>query len=343
MDEAASVPWDALREAVGRLDGERLWPQNAAMRRLLGDAGLASEPGSAASVPFAALPLGGEERRALLAGEAVWWTRGERHWQLRRVEAGAATFLLAEDTSALRAAEVLALGAARARSLAAVAGTFVHDLNNHLNLALALLAQVRGMSVAAEDARLCDELAVGAQLGATLSRALARLLARTFDRRERVDLRAAVGEAIAAIAKTCALRGIPVEGDAGPSGVAVRASAGELDGLLVQMLLAATDVGPQRLTLRLERVAAALAGGRERSCVRLHVVVATSSEAQAVAFASTALDRPGCLRELAAMGAHGQALAQIGLVVRRLGGEFAVVVDGARATLVTTLPVAEPD
>lgn len=343
MDEAATVPWDALREAVGRLDGERLWPQNAAMRRLLGDAGLASGLGPAAAVPFAALPLGGEERRALLAGEPVWWTRGERHWQLRLVEVGAAVFLLAEDTSALRAAEALALAAARARSLAAVAGTFVHDLNNQLNLALALLAQVRGMGVSADDARLCDELAAGAQLGATLSRALARLLARAFDRRERVDLGAAVGEAVAAIAKTCAQRGIPVDCDVGPNGVAVRASAGELDGLLVQLLLAAADVRPQRLTVRLERVAAALAGGRERSCVRLQVEVATPSIAPAAMLAAAALDRPDCLRDLAVMGPHGQALAQIGLLVRRLGGEFTVVVDGACATLVTTLPVEAPD
>ena len=343
MDEAATVPWDALREAIGRLHGEQLWPQNAAMRRLLADAGLAAELVQAASVPFASLPLGGDERRALLAGEPVWWTVGERHWQLRRVGVGAADFLLAEDTSALRAAEAQALGAARARSLAAVAGTFVHDLNNHLNLVLALLAQVRGMGVSADDARLCDELATGAQFGAGLARALARLLAREFDRRERVDVGAAVGDAIAAIAKTCAQRGIPVDGDVGPNGVAVRASAGELDGLLVQMLMAATDVRPQRLAVRLERVVTALAGGRERPCVRLRVDVATSSAAQAAAFAAAALDRPGCLRDLAGPGRHGQALAQIGLVVRRLGGEFTAVAHAVHATLVTTLPVAECD
>lgn len=341
MDEAATVPWDALREGVGRLRDERLWPQNAAMRRLLADAGLTQEQGKADSVPFAALPLGGDERRALLAGEVVWWTRGERHWQLRRVDVGATAFLLAEDTSALRAAEAQAFAAARARAMAAVAGTFVHDLNNHLNLALALLSQVRSMGVSADDARSCDELAAGAQLGATLSRAMARLLGREFDRRERVDLGAAVGEAIAAIAKTCAQRGIPLDGTAGPNGVTVRASAGELDGLLVQMLLAATDVAPRHLAVRWARVGAALAGGRERPCARLHVDVVTSSEAKAAALASTALAHPDCLRDLAALGPHGQALAQIGLVVRRLGGEFTAVVDGASVSLVTTLPIAE--
>ena len=343
MDEVATVPWDALREAVGRFDGERLWPLNTAMRRLLGDAGLAPELTRAASVPFAALPLDGDERRALHAGEPVWWTRGARHWQLWRIGAGAAGFLLAEDTTALRVAEAQALGAARARSLAAAAGTFVHDLNNHLNLALALLTQVRGMGVSADDARLCDELATGAQLGATLSRALARLLAREFDRRERVDVGAAVGEAIAAIAKTCAQHGIPVDVDVGPGGVAVRASAGELDGLLVQMLMAATDVRPQRLVVRLERVDTALAGGRVRPCVRLLVDVATSSEARAATFASAALDRADCLRDLAGTGHHGQALAQIGLLVRRLGGEFTARAHEVHATLVTTLPVAERD
>lgn len=343
MNEAATVPWDALREGVGRLEGERLWPQNAAMRRLLGDAGLAPELVQADSVPFAAMPFGGDERRALLAGEGVWWTRGERHWQLRRVEVAACAFLLAEDTSARRAAEAQAFAAARARSLAAVAGTFVHDLNNHLNLALALLSQVRGMDVSADDARLCDELAAGAQLGATLSRALARLLSREFDRRERVDVGAALGEALAAIAKSCAQRGIPVDADAGPDGVLVRASAGELDGLLVQLLLAATDAAPQRLSVRVARVEAAVAGGRERPCAQLHVAVLTSSEAQATALAATALDRPGGLRDLAAIGPNGQALAQVGLVVRRLGGEFTAVVNGACVALVTTLPVAEPD
>ncbi|MBL8734959.1 MAG: hypothetical protein JNL12_00900 [Planctomycetes bacterium] len=343
MDEVATVPWDALHEAVGCLRADRLWPQNAAMRRLLGDAGLAPERVQADSVSFAALPLGDDERRALLAGEPVWWTRGERHWQLRRVEVAAGVFLLAEDTSARRVAESQAFAAARARSLAAVAGTFVHDLNNHLNLALALLSQVRGTGVSADDARLCDELAAGAQLGATLSRALARLLSREFDRRERVDVRAALGEALAAIAKSCAQRGIPVDADVGPEGVLVRASAGELDGLLVQMLLAAIDAAPQRLTVRSARVAAALAGGRERSCVQLHVELAMSCRAPAAAFAATALDRPGCLRDLAAIGPNGQALAQVGLVVRRLGGEFTAVVNGACVILVTTLPVAESD
>lgn len=339
MDDAAEVPWDALREGVGRFDGERLWPRNAALRRWLADAGLAPELVDAESVPFAAVPLCVDERCALLAGEPVSWTSGGRHWQLRRVGAGAHGSLLAEDVTALRAAEAQALAAARARALAGAAGTFVHDLNNHLNLALALLAQVRSMGVSADDARLCDDLASGVQLGANLSRALARLLARGFDRRDRADFGIAVVGALAVIAKTCAQRGIQLDGDAGPAGVEVRAGAGELDGLLVQMLMAATDAWPQRLAVRSELLVAVLAGGRERPCVRLRVDVVASSKAPAAVFAATALVRPGSLRDLASSWHPGQALAPLGLLVRRLGGEFTVEAHGACTSLVTILPV----
>lgn len=339
MDDGAALPWDALREAVGRFDGERLWPRNAAMRRWLADAGLGPGLESADPVPFAALPFEADERAALLAGEGVAWTRGERHWQVRRIGSGVDGFLLAEDTTALRSAEALALGAARARALAGVAGTFVHDLNNHLNLALALLAQVRSMGVSEDDARVCDELATGAQFGAGLSRALARLLAREFDRRERVDLGEAVGDAIVAITKVCAQRGVALEGAVGRNGIEVRASAGELDGVLIQLLMAAAEVRPQRLAVRLERVDAAIAGGRVRPVARLLVEVTTASAESVAGFVAAGLEQPGCLRGLVGAGHHGASLAQVGLGVRRLGGEFTVLAHASGASLLAALPI----
>lgn len=324
---------DSLDVAVASVEnGERLRPCNAAMRALLRTLG--APVGD--DVAFATLALDADERARLDRGEAVAIEHGALAWSLRQ----RGRWLLASDVTALRHAESLVLAGARAGALARVAGTFVHDLNNHLNLGLALFGQLRAMTTDEEERQLCDALAGGAQLAAQLSRTLARLLQRDPAGREVGDAGAAMTEALASVAKLCSQREIVVTSKLAAM-TPVRASLAELTGLYVQLLLAIAEVRPQRLEVTLAVVERAIAGGRRRPCVHAEVALRGVAPEGLRALAAAALAPPGSLRDLAAAGHHGQALPQVVLLAYRLGGEFACAAGRDGAVLVTcSLPAA---
>lgn len=295
--------------------GDRVRPRNAAMRAML--QAMAAPAGD--QVPLASLGLDADACAQLERGDAVVADRGANVWSLRR----RGRWLLASDVTAQRHAESLVLAGARAGALARVAGTFVHDLNNHLNLGLALFGQLRAMTPDESERQLCDALAGGAQLAAQLARTLARLLQREVSGHSVVAAGPAMGEALAAIAKLCAQREIALASRV-DGAVHVRASLAELTGLYVQLLLALAELRPQRLEVVLDHAPLPIAGGRLRPCARTVVTLHGIAAEGRRTLAAAALAPPGTLRDLVAAGHHGQALPQVVLLAFRLGGEFRV-------------------
>jgi len=229
------------------------------------------------------------------------------------------------------------LAGARAGALARVAGTFVHDLNNHLSLGLALFGQLRTMTPDESERQLCDALAGGAQLAAQLARTLARLLQRDAGCCEVVAASSAMDEALASIAKLCAQRKIAVTSSV-DGAVCVRTSLAELTGLYVQLLLAMAELRPQRLQVVLDQALLPIAGGRQRPCARTVVTMHGLAAEARRALSAAALSPQGTLRDLMAAGHHGQTLPQVVLLTFRLGGEFRVDDVGDALAVTCSLP-----
>lgn len=330
---------------VDDVAGGRVRPRNAAMRSVLrmlaapagGVVSAGDELPAGDDVPFATLGLDTDECTQLERGAAVEVARGANVWSLRR----RGRWLLASDVTALRHAESLVLAGARAGALARVAGTFVHDLNNHLNLGLALFAQLRTMTQDEAERQVCDALAGGAQLAAQLARTLARLLQREAGGCEVIAAGPAMGEALASIAKLCAQREIAVTSRV-DGAVRVRASLTELAGLYVQLLLALAELRPRRLQVVLDQALLPIAGGRPRSCARTVVTLHGLAAEGRKALVAAALSPQGTLRDLVVAGHHGQTLPQVVLLAFRLGGEFLVADVGDAVDVTCSLPAVAP-
>lgn len=329
MDDLSAL-LDSLDVAVAEVvAAERLRPCNAAMRALLRTLGAPD----VVEVPIVSLGLHADEGERLARGEPIELGRGGFAWSLHR----RGRWLLANDLTALRQAESLVLAGARAGALARVAGTFVHDLNNHLNLGLALFGQLRTMTTDEQERQLCDALAGGAQLAAQLARTLARLLQRDAGGRDVVEVEAAMTEALAAVAKLCAQREIVVSSRL-DAGARVRGSVAEVTGLYVQWLLALAELRPRSLRVVLELYRSPIAGGRLRPCARAVATLHGVTPEGRRTLAAAALAPPGSLRDLVASGHHGQALPQAVLLAFRLGGEFLVADVGDAVEVTCSLP-----
>lgn len=324
------MPWDALDEGLARLlaDG-RLLPANRAMHELVRTA--VGEGGTATLATF------GVDRAA---GEVADWSHGERHWRVRVVGSGDDTWLVATEFVVAASGEDLAIAGARARALAGLAGAFVHDLNNHLNLALALAGQLRGLARDPDDTRLLDQLAIGTQQGAQLARALARMLRPDGGLRQRMDATQAAQEAVAAVAKPCAVRGVALATRLGSEPVFVRAAPADLGWLYLQQLLALVDAGAQALDVASTRVVVAIAGGRARAAVQLQARATGMAPAQMAALQVAAEVRVGTFAELGANEARRSGLVQAAMLARHLGGELQVHADAVGVALTSVLPTS---
>lgn len=335
MDEVA-MPWDALDEGVARLAADgRLLTCNRAMQGLIGrpvDGGV-----EASLAMFGMTP---DELAAFGSGQAVACVRGDRHWRLRRVTSGVDTWLLATDVTELHRAEVATFAGARARTLATLVGAFVHDLNNHLNLTLALAGQLRGLVHDAEEGRILDELAVGTQLGAQLARSLAGMLSRDDGRRGKVLASAAVQDAIVAVTKACRGRGVALRTLRMAAGVHVRAGVADLGNLYLQCLLAVVEAEPRTVEIEFTTEESPVGGGRSRVFARLQARALGVAATSAARLLRVAHLQPGCLAELAATAGRLSGLAQAAMIAGRLGGDLRAQVVGGDLSLTCSVPAS---
>ena len=235
----------------------------------------------------------------------------------------------------LRPAEAAQLELARVRSLAAIAGTLVHDLSNHLNNCLALAVHSRPQLQDRAEIKLHDDLCRGVQSGAQLARALGRALSAGSGAKVVVSAAQLLDDALAVADKTARQNGVELRVVRPAVMPSLRTVAADASHALWLGLSAAIAAGARRLELALVAVDLPLAGGRMRPCVRISVL-AVGLPAAAADEVAAALAGAGSLaiRE----GLDRGALVQAAVVQRVLGGDLVATARGEGLELAYVWP-----
>jgi signal transduction histidine kinase len=241
---------------------------------------------------------------------------------LRLVRDGGTDWLVASDVTAVERAAASALELIRLRALANAAGGVVHDLNNLLNAALGLAAQLDPLVRDATDRRLLQELGGGTRQGAQLLRAIARLLSRPL--RDRVPVPAAtiVEEAMSLVAKSAATLGVLVHVEAPAQRVVARTVVAEAVQAVWHGAMSALEHAPKRLVVASDRVAVDLGSARTRASARVRLHAVGLAPAAAREIAAVVEGAPGLLAS-AARSPFAAGLAAASFAQRRLGGDLA--------------------
>jgi len=312
---ATGIPLEALSDALAVVDEQgRIWPRNEKMRALLHSL----ENGSPR---LADLPIGFDVLDRLAAGEVVEVEFGGELRELQCCHAADTRWLVARDHGGARAAAAQLAGA-RARMVGALAGTIVHDLANLLGAGIGLAELLRPLVREPADVKCLDDLARGARHGAVLGRAVARLLADAPRARTVIHPGILIDEVVLLLGKSAQRRGAALTACRERAPAAIRVASA----IALQALLAGCqfciDRGATAITIEADAVRQPIAGGRERSTVRIRVVGAplgpdtVRDAVQLLAAQSglfTAADRlgetgPGLLQAKAAMACAGGEL-----------------------------------
>jgi hypothetical protein len=225
----------------------------------------------------------------------------------------------ARDEPVVTAAELEALAGARGRSLAALASTLMHDLNNHLSSCLALAMLTRPLLQDQRDIALHDDLCQGVQAGSTLTRALVRLLTRAEEPRQRVLMVQLLDDALAACDKSASLQGVPIQVVRSPGLPTVCTVVADVPPALLLAFTALLAARPTRLEVVADTAELALVGGRRRTCARVRTLAVGVAPAAGAAL-TAALQGAGSadLRH----GLDRGGLLQAAIVQRVIGGDL---------------------
>jgi hypothetical protein len=305
------VPLECVHDAVATIAADgRLEPGNESMRSLLARLAAAGKVVGR----LRDLPLDAEAFAALARGEVVAAVLEGVPCELRQSRDGAC--LAVRDVTERDAARAAAAHTARARTLARLAGTILHGLNNQLGAALGLVERLSTTASEPADAALLAELREGTRAGAKALTALGRLLAANPRKRQRIDLRTLVDDVVVVVGKMAKGSRTRIQqppASAGASaGVSVRTVAPEATQALLEGALAALSTQPAVLEFHVGEADRALADGRSRRCVCVRIVARGSENTAAKALLEAA---SGVAGDRARQGALTAAL-----VVHRLGG-----------------------
>jgi signal transduction histidine kinase len=288
---AAPFPFEALTDGVAQVDADgSLRPQNDAMRALL-----------AAWSPDA------DQLLQLVAGERLQVVAAGREHELCCVAHGDRRWLVARAIDGAERAAAAEFAAARVRQLGDLAASIAHDLNNLLGSAMGLASVLEASTTDAAERRLIGELQRGAARGATMTRGLARML--KVGPRQRVVVAAAdlVDEVLALGHRSASQHQAEFTVRAAADLPGIRVVAAEATQALLHGIVALIEAGGRRIAVEADAIDVAVAGGRERRCLRVRV--------------SAACPPPPATSTPAAW----QAMATLAL--RRMGGDFVAAVD----------------
>lgn len=334
-----NVPPALVRDGVACVDAAgRLLPVNEPMRALLRAAGRDGQ----ALASLDELPCDAADREALRAGEPIEATIAGRSWWLRCSTVDGATWLTAIERSDAVLGEAARQAAARARSLADVAGSVAHDLNNQFSAVLGLATQVLAHVHDVADRQLLDELVRGTRVGAHILAALARALRRGLGERQRVAPRTLLDDALAIARKTAASADIALDVEVAPDAPDVSTVAVEAAHALLQGLLAAIACGPQALRIDLAGVAHGLAGGRVRRCARIAITASGVEPDAAAVLVAAFRSSPDALVGLVRSRQSPADVIGALLALRRLGGDLVADRVSDRLQLDYYWPAAAP-
>jgi hypothetical protein len=322
MVAADAVPWSLLADGLAQVGADGvLAPKTATMRQCLG---ARSAPGQGITTLDQLAAMVGDAD-ALHAGELVRWFAAGVHWELQLHPLAGQRWLVARDVSAAARAEAERCAAARLRSLGAAAGTFVHDLGNHLNLTLAMLAEMGDFARSPDDAKWIGELAHGASQGAHLARVLARLLTLGSGEPVRVEADALLRDGAMAATKMAALAEVPLRVEPAAPAAWLRVEPGAATHALLQFLAGLIERRPRQLEVATHVVEHCLAGGRRRRCWRVRLFAAAPWRQPADDLVTLLNLAHGTTSALTPQLAHAHGLVVAALSWRRLGGDLTAV------------------
>lgn len=247
---------DLFTDGIAALaaDGETLSPANASMRALL--TGVA--PALSQLVPAL------WQRERLLGGEVVDVQACSGWWQLSLVTTAGSRWLLARNVTEAHRLHGEVLAGERARSLAGIAHSIVHDLGNMLNATVGLCESLQTAG-SAEDRAYLANVIQGTRQGAELLRTLARQLHSSPRQSSHFDLDAQVAQVLLVCQKHAVHQGRELQRQ--PSApVFVRGVAEDLEYALLQGLLRALESAPSAgpVVIGVGGRVASCVGGRER-------------------------------------------------------------------------------
>lgn len=327
------LPVACFQDAVARIaaDGE-LTPCNPQMDAWLGAFGRR----------MGDLRMDEEDREALTDGAPVV-VRGVRmdgvgvHWELRRNVVDGEAWLTARDVTDRERRAATLLASLRSRGLGEIAGSLAHDMNNQLNSALALCAELSFLATEEEDVQSIRAVEQGTKIGATAFGALARMLARTPARRERVAVADLVDECTALVRKFLQQQGVQLTVTTADSLPSVRIVLADVVHALTSLLRKISELAPAsvEITSQLRPLE-----GRSRGAVVVRVCVRGVDQDQAAAWARVARIEAGSLHELASNAGLGQDLPVAVFLLRRFGGDLTTESAGDQLTLAFSMPAA---
>jgi signal transduction histidine kinase len=334
---SSHVPAEVVHDGVARVAADgRLEAVTAAMRELLTRCGVRTidELAAIGSAPIGATPV-----VSALAGGS---------WELRRVDSGSGSWLVARNVTEREQGLSAALAAARARSLAGAAASIAHDLNNQFGAALGLVAQVRPHLHDEAERELLGRLEAGTKVGSRMVSVLARLLTRDAGPRVPVALQELLDNVLSILRKSVDAHGTRLTVAFAPDVPRITSVATLVEQALVQGLLAVVNHTPKAIAVGLDGVDHAIAGARSRRCAHVGIDVEGIVSGAAASMVAAAGMTSGSTVAGSAVSALRTSqplhdLVGAALVQRRLGGELRAEHSGTKLRLDFYWPAAVSD
>lgn len=319
-------PLDALHDALGTLSAAGgIEPRNDAMRALL--AGL-SAPHLAALLPDAAV------RAALLRGEDCL-IENERGDSICRVANG--WLIIAHRAHA----SSLVLAHARARALAKVAGSLVHDLANLMGAAIGVADALSGDATSAEDRQLLADLVDGVRRGSQLANTLERQLRAPAHRVMRANAAEVIDGLRSVISKVMQHRKMGLDMEVGEDLPDLRMDGLELTQVLLHAVFLGIALQASGLQLRVQRIDRDAESGSRAAVAFTMLAQQCAAGAQTVAATAHAASlADGALAAAAELPAEVRDVMTAVPTLLCRGGSVLALAQGADLRLTMVVPAA---
>jgi hypothetical protein len=288
---------------------------------------------------IADLPLSKDQLRDLEGGAVVRLEVSGVCWQLQKNLVADVVWLVVRDVTAIDRLAASRLATARSRSLAAMAGSLAHDLNNQINLVLALTAQFDALITRSDDRQSVQELESAAQTGARLLSVLAHLLIRREKSSELLQPDKLLADAMLLVEKSTVQAGVDLSVDCAQGLPSIRGSHVEIVQGVMEGFVALLGSGAKVIKCTMDREAIAVAGGRSRECVVLCCKASPVDSVSSLSLRRIVDGQEGMLAEICSQPGALLGLANTVFVQKRMGGDLIMSAEDRDVCLRFSWPV----
>jgi hypothetical protein len=336
MSLPLAVPPELVRDAIAKIDRDGcLLPVTCAMRDWI-----AAVAGGPARLALAKLPIEDDEKVALADGEPVMMATPQGLWQLQKMVSGDADWLVVIDVTDRERHITAELETARSRSLARMAATMAHDLNNQFNLVLALSAHLDDFIQDDADRAITRELERDTIVGSRMASVLARLLVRRGHSRELFSSAEMLADALSMMSKSLQQAGVNLQVEVAAEMPNVRGSAVEVVQSVMSILMAFEHLGTANIRCAMTRESFAIADGRLRDCVVWRCTAGPWNEGTMAPLLAVLNAEQGSLSHVASNPEIMAGVANALFAQKRMGGDLQAKRDGDALCLTFVWPAA---